>query len=97
MEAPMCQSADLDIIAKQMIDLLHEPDLKDFMSLEGQTLMVGTLCSGSDVCIDGIRALARQGKFNVVRKFSCEIAEANQRWNLQQCQPPPDILYRDVM
>ena len=47
--------------------------------------------------MDAIQALAKQCGFTVVHRFSCEILEASQRWILQQCQPAPGILYRDVM
>ena len=96
--SPRCLSAKLPMIANQMVSLLSEQDAAEFLSAwSGSKLIVGSLCSGTDVCVDAIRGLAEVGKFVVEHKLSCEISPANQRWILQQCSPPPAILYEGVL
>ena len=95
--SPRCLSAHLPMIANQMVSLLSEQDAASFLSSWlGSKLIVGSLCSGTDVCVDALQGLARVGKFVVEHKLSCEISPANQRWILQQCSPPPMVLYEDV-
>ena len=90
-------SAHLPMIANQFVSLLSEQDAASFLSSWlGSKLIVGSLCSGTDVCVDAIQGLAGVGKFVVEHKLSCEISPANQRWILQQCSPPPMVLYEDV-
>ena len=95
--SPRCLSAHLPMMANQMVSLLSEQDAAAFLSSWlGSKLIVGSLCSGTDVCVDAIQGLARVGKFVVEHKLMCEISPANQRWILQQCSPPPMVLHEDV-
>ena len=96
--SPRCLSAGLPMIANQMVSLMSKQDAASFLSAwSGSKLIVGSLCSGTDVCVDALRGLAKVGKFVVEHTLSCEIMPANQRWILQQCSPPPTILYEDVL
>ena len=96
--SPRCLSARLPRIANQMVSLLSKQDAASFLSAwSGSKLIVGSLCSGTDVCVDALRGLAKVGKFVVEHTLSCEIMPANQRWILQQCSPPPTSLYEDIL
>ena len=87
--SPRSLSAHLPMIAIQMVSLLSEQDKASFhSSWLGSKLIVGSLCSGTDVCVDALQGLARVGKFVVEHKLSCDISPANQRRILQQCSPP---------
>ena len=62
--SPRCVSARLPMIAHQMVSLLSEQGAASFLSAwSGSKLTVDSLRSGTDVCVDALRGLAKVGKF----------------------------------
>ena len=87
----------MSVVVDQMISLMSKKDQESMTSLAGRSFVVGSLCSGTDVCMNAMQALAKAANFSVEHKMSCEIAPNIQRWILLQCDPPPTVLFSDVM
>ena len=89
----------LKLIAKQMVQMLPE-SMKDNLrfNLQNKTRIVGTMCSGSDICVEALAAIVEECGGALHHKFSCEILPKNQLWIKQQMEGKcPDHLFEDVL
>ena len=95
--SPRCLSAHLPMVANQLVSLLSEQDAASFLSSWlGSKLIVSSVCSGTDVCVDAIQCLAggrqvRGGAQAFVRDIAGQPA-----MDRALCSPPPMVLYEDV-
>ena len=65
-------------------------------NLQNTTRIVGTMCSGSDICVEALSAVAEVCGGAFYHTFSCEISPKSQLWIQQQMQKCPDHLFEDV-
>lgn len=54
------------------------------------------MCSGSDICVEALSAIAEVCGGILHHRFSCEINPQNQLWIQQQMQKCPDHVFEDV-
>lgn len=98
---PQCdvKPGDFDSLAKHMISLLPEQDRERLASAwRGQSLHVGTMCSGTDLCVRVLKAISQALGVDTKHRFSCDSSVPVQRWLKSQfSEDPPDLIFNDVL
>ena len=108
------ETHDLDAAATMMMKKLSERELGNlhFSLLMKPQITMGTMCSGTDVCVHSVKAALKaanselSGKYHhhvgdmmhasVVAKFACDIKPLSQNFIIRLHSPSPECLFRDV-
>ena len=100
-ERHQCRAApgDFDALAMEMISLLPEEDRARMLNgWKGKCLYLASVCSGTDICVRVLRAVAKQVGVAVRHRFSCDNSVAVQQWIASQfADSPPDFHFKDVL
>lgn len=84
-------------LAKQLVDGMSDEHRQRFVgNLSGMDISIGTLCSGTDLCIGVLRGVMDFVGGSVTHVFSCDSSGTSQQWILNFVKPPPCVLYEDV-
>lgn len=95
---PVCTAQTLKALVKQMVSLLSAKDAKGLRNQwKGVGILLGSFCSGTDICAEVLAAICEWTGIGLRHKFSCDSAPHSQRWIQTQCQPCPDLIYDNVI
>ena len=62
-----------------MSAIIKHEEKFDF-NVQNKTRIVGTMCSGSDICVEALSAIVELCGGRIDHKLSCEILPKNQLW-----------------
>lgn len=83
-------------LAEYLFAGLPSQDMKKYNSeWRKASVQLGTLCSGTDLCVTAAEALLETFGGSLKHKFSCDISPTAQRWIKQTCRCP-DLLFNDI-